>query len=134
MFLDSTEMDVQLVEVLQQGAEGGAFGHLGEGVNILGETLATVAVLAVWSWDVGVGVVDVARKQHTGMHLAPVGSHLLAVLTAGVEISYLISTEDIVHILGELGLEGSHDGELLADEDAGEQALLTSQSTAQVLF
>ena len=134
MFLDSTEMDVELVEVLQQGAEGSAFGHLGEGVNILGEALATVAVLAVWSGDVGVGVVDVARKQHTRMHLAPVGTHLLAVFTAGVEVGDLVGSEDIVHVLGELGLERGHDGELLADEDAGEQALLTSQSTAQVLF
>ena len=55
------------------------------------------------------------------MHLAPVGSHLLAVFAAGVEVGDLVGTEDIVHILGELGLEGSHDGELLADEDLGEQ-------------
>ncbi len=41
MLLYPTEMNVQLVQVLQQGSKGCAFCHLGEGVNILGEALAT---------------------------------------------------------------------------------------------
>ena len=57
------------------------------------------------------------------MHLAPVGPHLLAVLAAGVEISDLISSEHVVHVLGELGLKRGHDGELLADEDLGQKLM-----------
>ena len=60
VLLYPTEMDVQLVQVLQQGAEGSAFGHLGEGIDILREALATVAELAVGAGDVGVGIVDIA--------------------------------------------------------------------------
>ena len=63
MLLHSPEMHIQLVQVLQQGAEGCTFGHLGEGVDILGEALATVAELAVGAEDVGVGVVDVAGEE-----------------------------------------------------------------------
>ena len=55
------------------------------------------------------------------MYLAPVGTHLLAVLTAGVEVSHLIGTKDIVHVLGELCLQRSHHSELLAHEDLGEE-------------
>ena len=121
MFLHSSEVNIQLVEVLKQGAEGGAFGHLGEGVHILGEALAAVAVLAVGAGHVGVRVVDVAREEDAGVHLAPVGSHLLAVFAAGVEVGDLVGPEHVVHILGELGLERGHHGELLADEDLGEQ-------------
>ena len=69
------------------------------------------------------GVVDVAGEEDAGMHLAPVGSHLLAVLAAGVEVSDLIGTEHVVHIFGQLGLKRSHHGELLTHEDLGEQFL-----------
>ena len=55
------------------------------------------------------------------MHLAPVGSHLFAILAAGVEVGDLVGSEHIVHILGELGLEGTHHRELLAHENLGEQ-------------
>ena len=133
MLFNATEVDVELVEVLQQGAEGGALGHLGEGVDILGEALATIAVFAVGARDVGVGVVDITRQQHTRMDLAPVGSHLLAVFTAGVEVGDLVGSKDIVHILGELSFKGSHDGKLLADENAGEQGLLTSEGHGLLL-
>ena len=126
MFFYATEMDVELMEVLQQGAEGGALGHLGKGIHILGEALASIAVLAVGTGDVGVGVVDIARKQNAGVHLAPVGAHLLAIL-AGVEVGDLVGSEDIVHILGELGLKGSHDGKLLAHEYLGEQLVCTGE-------
>ena len=60
MLLHPTEVNVQLMQVLKQGAQGGALGHLGEGVHILGEALAAVAQLAVGAGHVGVRVVDVA--------------------------------------------------------------------------
>ena len=69
------------------------------------------------------GVVDVAREEHAGVYLAPVATHLLAVLAASVEVGYLVGSEDVVHVLGELGFEWSHDSELLAHEDAGEEVL-----------
>ena len=60
VLLESTEVDVELMERCQKGAEGCALGHLGKGVDILGEALATVTELAVGTGDIGVGVVDVA--------------------------------------------------------------------------
>ena len=104
MLLKASEMNVKFVQVFQKDSKGRAFGHLGKGVDILGEALATVAELAVGARDIGVGVVDVAGEEDARMHLAPVGSHLLAVLTAGIEVGNLISAKDIVHILGKLGL------------------------------
>ena len=127
MLLHSPEMHIQLVQVFQQGAEGCTLGHLGEGVDVLGEALATVAELAVGTGDVGVGVVDVAGEEDAGMYLAPVGSHLLAVLAASVEVGHLIGSEHIVHILGQFGLQRSHHGELLTHEDFCEQFLCASE-------
>ena len=106
MLLKSSEMHIQLMQWLKQLAERGASGHLGEGVDILREALATIAELAVRTRDVGVGVVDVAGEEHTGVYLAPVATHLLAVLAAGVEVGNLVGSEDVVHVLGELGFEG----------------------------
>ena len=127
MLLHSPEMHIQFVQVLQQGAQGRALGHLGEGVDVLGEALATIAELAVWTGDIGVGVVDVAGEEDAGMHLAPVGSHLLAVLAAGVEVGDLVGSEHIVHILGQFGLQRGHDGKLFADKDAGKQVVGTGE-------
>ena len=127
MLLHPTEMHIQLMQVLNQGAQGGALGHLGEGVHILGEALAAVAQLAVGAGHVGVRVVDVARKQYARVHLAPVGSHLLAVFAAGVEVGDLVGAKHVVHILGELGLEGRHHRELLADKNLGQQLMCTSE-------
>ena len=67
------------------------------------------------------------------MYLAPVASHLLAVLAASVEVGYLVGTEDVVHVLGELGFEGAHDGELLAHEDLGEEVLCSSEDHGLLL-
>ena len=61
------------------------------------------------------------------MHLAPVCPHLLTILTTSIEVSNFIGTEHVVHILGELGLEGTHHRELLADENLGEQHMSTSE-------
>ena len=121
MLLHPTEVHIQLVQVLQQGTERRSFGHLGEGVDILGEALATVAELAIGTGDVGVGVVDVAGEEDAGMDLAPVGTHLLAIFAAGVEVGHLVGAENIVHVLGQLGFKRGHHSELLAHEDPGEQ-------------
>ena len=121
MFFNSSKVNVQLMQVFKQGTQRRTFGHLGEGVHILGEALAAVAVLTIRTGNVGVRVVDVARKQYAGMHLAPVGSHLLAVFAAGVEVGHLVGAKHVVHILGELGLEGGHHRELLSHEYLGEQ-------------
>ena len=123
MLLKSTEVNIELMQWLKQLAKRSTCCHLGEGVDILWEALATIAELAIRTRDIGVGVVDVAREKHAGVYLTPVASHLLTVLTAGVEVGYLVGSKDVVHVLGELGFEGSHDGELLAHEDAGEEVL-----------
>ena len=60
MLLESTEVNIELMEMLQQGSKRCALGHHGEGIDILREALATIAELAVRTRDVGVGVVDVA--------------------------------------------------------------------------
>ena len=69
------------------------------------------------------GVVDVAREEHAGVYLAPVATHLLAILTAIIGVGDFVGSEDVVHVLGELGFEWGHYGELLAHEDAGEEVL-----------
>lgn len=60
MLLKSTEVNIELMERLKESAERSACGHLGEGIDILREALATIAELAIRTRDVGVGVVDVA--------------------------------------------------------------------------
>jgi hypothetical protein len=50
MFLHPSEMHIQLMEMLQEGAEGRPFGHFGEGVHVFGEALAAIAVFAVNSF------------------------------------------------------------------------------------
>lgn len=94
------KMNIQLVQMLQQGAEGRVFGHLCEGIDILGKAFAAVAVFAIRTGDVGVGVIYISREEHSCMHLAPVGPHLLAVLAAGIEVGYFVGSKDIMHILG----------------------------------
>ena len=127
MFLKSTEVNIQLVEMFQKCSEGCACCHLSKGIDILREALAAISELAVWTGDVGVGVVDIAGKQHTGMYLAPVSTHLLAILTTGVEVRYLIGSKYIVHILGQLSLQRGHYGELLAHENPGEKILCSGE-------
>ena len=73
MLFHPTEMHVELMQMLKQGAEGGAFGHLGEGVHILGEALAAIAQLAVGAGHVGVRVVDVHGSQRPSRSLSASG-------------------------------------------------------------
>ena len=60
MLLKSTEVNIELMEMLKESAERCALCHLSKGVDILREALATIAELAIRTRDVGVGVVDVA--------------------------------------------------------------------------
>ena len=80
MLLHPTEMNVQFMEMLQKRSKRRAFGHLGEGVHVLGETLATIAKFDIGTGYVCVRVVDVAREQHSRVHLAPVGTYLFNLL------------------------------------------------------
>lgn len=132
-FFTPTEMHIQLVEAFQKDSEGGAFRHFGKSVDIFGETLATVAEFAIGSGDVGVGVVDIARQENTRMHLAPVGTHLLTILTACVEVGNLVSPKNIVHVFGQLGLQRGHNSELLADKNPGKQFVGTGKDHGLLL-
>ena len=67
------------------------------------------------------------------MYLAPVASHLLAVLTACVEICYLICTKYIVHVLGELCFKWTHYSKLLTYKNLGEEFLSTSENHSLLL-
>ena len=60
MLLYPTEMNIQFMQMFKKSAEWSTLGHLGKGVDILGEALATITELAVRTGDIGVGVVDVA--------------------------------------------------------------------------
>ena len=73
-------MHIQLMQMFQQCSERSSFRHLGESVDILGEALATIAILAIEARNIGVGVVDVARKQNTRMHFAPVSTKTISVV------------------------------------------------------
>ena len=115
------------MEVLQKCSKRSTFCHFRKGIDILREALATIAELSVRTGDVSVHIVDVAGEEDARMDLAPVGSHLLAVFAAGIEIGYLVCAEDIVHILGQLGFQRRHHGELLAHEDFGEQLVSASE-------
>ena len=60
MLLYPTEMDIQLMKMLQEDSERSAFCHLGKGIDIFWETLAAVTELTIWTRYIGVGVVDVS--------------------------------------------------------------------------
>lgn len=120
MLLEPTEVDVELVERSKEFAEGAVLGELREGVDVLREALAAVAEFSIGTRHVGVGVVDVARKEATRMHLRPVRPHLLAVLLDGIEVGDLVGTEDVVRVFRDFGLERRHHGELLRGEDLDE--------------
>lgn len=122
VFFYTTEVDIEFVEVLKERAEGGALGHFCKSVYILGEALTTVAKLAVRTGNVGVGIVDITGEQYARMNLAPVGTHLLAILAASVEVGHFVGTEYVVHVLSEFGFKRRHNGEFLANKDLGEQA------------
>ena len=91
MLLKTSEVYIELVQRLKESSERSASGHLGEGVDILREALATIAELAIRTGDVGVGVVDVARKEHACMYRTPICNHLLAIFATSIEVGYPVS-------------------------------------------
>ena len=60
MFLQPTKMDIQFMEMFQKCSKRCALRYLGKSVDILWETLAAIAKLAIGTRNVGVGIVDVA--------------------------------------------------------------------------
>ncbi len=117
----AAEVDVEVVEGGNDFAEGGVLRELGEGVDVLGEAFAAVAVAAVGAGDVGVGVVDVPGEEDAGVDGLVVAVVLAAVVGDGVEVGHLEGAEDVVCVFADFGLEGGHAAELFADEDLGEE-------------
>ena len=128
MFLESAEMNVKFVEMLQKCSKRRSFGHLCKSVDILGKTLAAIAELSVRTRNICVSVVDIAGKKDSRMHITPVSTHLLTIFATSVEIGYLVGSEHIVHILGKLGLKRGHNGELFAHKNFGEQLLCAGEN------
>ena len=133
MLFDPTEVHVELMQMFQKCSERCALCHLSKSIDILGKTLAAIAKRAIRTRDVGVSVIDIARKKHSSMHLAPVGSHLLAILAASVERGDLVGSKYIVHIIGQLSLQWGHDGELLTDKNRGEQIVCAGEDHGLLL-
>lgn len=100
MLFHATEVDVQFMEMLQKGAKRRTLRHLRKGIDILGEAFATITKLTVRTGHISVGIIDVTRKEHSRMYLAPIATHLLTVFTTGIKISHLVSSKHIVHIFG----------------------------------
>ena len=60
VFLHTSKVHIQIVEVLQQSAKRGALRHLRESVHIFREAFTAITILAIRARNVGVGVVDVS--------------------------------------------------------------------------
>ena len=52
-------MNIEFVEVLQEGAEGRALGHFGEGIYVLGEALSAISEFSIRTGNIGMGVVNI---------------------------------------------------------------------------
>lgn len=103
------------------------FGEGGEGVDVFREAFAAVTVFPVGAGNLGVHVVDVAGKEDAGVDGLVVATVAAAVVGDGVEIGDLEGAEDVVGVFGDLGLEGGHAAEPLADENLAEQIDLTGE-------
>ena len=121
MLFVTAEVDVQRMKRGKQLAEGRTLRHDGKRIHVLREALAAVAVSSIGARHVGMGIVDVAGEQHAGVDAGPVGTHAAAVVADGVEVGNLVGAEDVVGILGYLGLKRGHADKLLALEDAGQE-------------
>lgn len=121
MLFKPAEPDIELVERGDEFAKGKILGEGGEGVDVLGEALAAVAVFAVGTGHLGVHLVDVTRKEDTGMDGLVVAAVSAAVVGHGIEVGHLERAEDVVGILRNLGLEGGHTAEFLADKNLAEE-------------
>ena len=94
------------MQMLKECTERRACGHLCESIHSLWEARATIAELAIRSWNISMGIINIAGEKHSCMHLAPVATHLLAVFAASIEIGYLVRAKDVVHVLCELSWLG----------------------------
>ena len=127
MLFYSTEVNIQFMEVLKKSAERCTFGHFSKSIDILREALATISELTIRTRHIGVGVVDITRKEHTSVDFAPIAAHLLAILTASIKVSHLVCPKHIVHVFGEFCLQWSHHSKLLAYEYLGEEFVSASE-------
>ena len=59
MLLETSEVNIQFVQMLQKSSKWCTCCHLGKGIDIFGETLATITKLAIRTRDIGVGVVNI---------------------------------------------------------------------------
>ena len=133
MFLYSTEMNIEFMEMLQKGSKRGTLRHFSKGVYILREALTTITKLTIGTRYVSVGVVDISRKKHTRVNFTPVTTHLLTILATSIKVSHLICSKHIMHILGKLSFQWCHNGEFLAHKDLGEQFVSTSKNHSLLL-
>ena len=127
MLFKTTEVNIQLMKMLQKRAERSAFCHLGESVHILREAFAAIAKLTIRPGNIGMRVVDITREKHTRMYLTPVTTHLLAVLSASIEVGHLVRAKHIVHVLRQFGFEWRHHAELLAHKNSGQQLMCSRE-------
>ena len=127
MLLKPTEVDIQFMQMLKKGTERCAFSHLCKGIDVFREALATITELSIRSWNIGVHIIDVTGEKDTRMYFSPIGTHLLTIFTAGVEVCNLVGSEDVVHVLSEFGLKRGHNRKLLAHEDLGEEFVCSSE-------
>ena len=67
------------------------------------------------------------------MYARPVRAHLETVVVDGIEVRDLVCSEDVVAVLGDLGLERRHGSEGLALEDPAEQLDLSGEDHRLVL-
>ena len=118
---EPTEPNIKLVKWGDEFAEGEILGESGEGVDVLGEALAAVTILAVGARDLSMHLVDVPREENTGVDGLVVATVAAAVVGDGIEVGHLERAKDVVGILRNLGLEGGHAAEFLTNKDLAEQ-------------
>lgn len=106
-------------------AEREILGEGGEGIDVLGEALAAVAVFAVGTGHLGVHLVDISREKDSSMDGLVIATVAAAVVGDGIEVGHLERAKDVVGILRDFGLKGGHAAKLFADENLAEQVDLT---------
>jgi len=59
MFFYTTEMNVQLVQVLKKSSKRCALSHLSKSIYILGEALATISKFTIGAGNIGMGIINI---------------------------------------------------------------------------
>ena len=62
MLLKATEVDIELMKMLQEDSERSTLCHLSEGINILGEALAAITELTIGTRNIGVCIIDAVTE------------------------------------------------------------------------